>query len=222
MITLSTKEDKWYEKLCWPTDVSVSGFIPSPAFKKIVRNFVDYNTLDLAKAVFDDEQMATSAYIGHSGQTMAVNRKDAEFILLQNVVARKLVLPDSIKLRTLNALIREGFKSYYLEVSADCILFSMKNGNIYNKKGTKLIYENTKEQPELAKCPVCGEEYLKQTFVTEGLRGRQISLRSAIELNLYECDFCGCYFPKDSLIFRGCYIVEHYSCEKCYKRYIGD
>lgn len=104
------------------------------------------DVLDISKASFGIEQERWSQFLGygHSGAFYGNSGvRDVEVLkrFLEIVSANKLILPDDVARRHINA-IKKNNRILSIEVSDSCKLFCMKDGQLYNKKGTILIFEN--------------------------------------------------------------------------------
>lgn len=95
--------------------------------------------LDLSQAKFNIEEQGSS--VCH-GRAYGGNKIDVLSYLIERINPYVLVLPNDCARRHVNAAIRKRIPR--IEVSENCKLFSMKDGNLYNKKGTTLVYENDK------------------------------------------------------------------------------
>ena len=70
-----------------------------------------------------------------------MRRYNALDILIEGTKAKHLVLPASLTRKRLNAVKRnDAIRS--ISVPDDAKLFSMRNGDLYNKKGTILMFSN--------------------------------------------------------------------------------
>lgn len=116
-----------------------------------VEQLCNYNlkVLDLTQGVFGMEEEEWYQCLGysHCGPVYGNSGiREVEVLkrLLESVYADKVILPDDVARRHINA-IRRNEDIYYVEVGENCKLFSMKDGQLYNKKGTILIYEQCED-----------------------------------------------------------------------------
>ena len=93
------------------------------------------------------DQKAADAIIYESGRRYGtVDVRQATFVtdkvmkyFLELIKTDKLILPANIAWRHMNAAIRNGGLCE-IEVPEDCELFAMKDGNVYNRRLTKLVF----------------------------------------------------------------------------------
>ena len=116
-----------------------------------------WDLLDLSQAVFeiDADEPEVQGFVCH-GRAMAFRPKKTEPLwdILSSVHAVKVILPSNVIRKQLNAAIKNKC-IYQIEVSEDCSLFQMKDGDVWNKKGTILIYKQL--EPEFVPCGECGK-----------------------------------------------------------------
>ena len=100
--------------------------------------------IDFSQAELDEKM---EGYIwccrgySHSGPVGEYQKKIDAFVeFLEEMSVAVIVLPPSVTRKQLNTCLRK-WNVPKIIVSENCKLFSMKDGNIWNKKGTILIYE---------------------------------------------------------------------------------
>lgn len=118
-----------------------------------------YVAVDLSGVDSVDEEIAYRRSIGMShcgpiyvGNTLAKTVNTLQ-IIVEKLHAGTVILPAYVTRKILNTCIRNKDIGVIV-VPDDCRLFSMKDGNIWNKKGTILIHEQ-KETPVFVKCEGC-------------------------------------------------------------------
>lgn len=155
-----------------------------------------YDVLDLSGAVLGDEDECWEQFLGyrHGGGVVGnsgVKSVDVLKRLLEEVSAVKVILPDNVMKRHINAAIRNEC-IYSLEVGENCPKFSMRDGNVYNKKGDKLQFE---ARPVVyATCPDCGEAFPSR-FLLEIVNGPNACSRCSVKYDKYRyCFHCGRFF----------------------------
>lgn len=109
----------------------------------------EFDVVDLTEAEFIEEDKEEYMFCGfsHSGPVYS-NKKvthhyDYLSMFAEDVCTQKIIVPATLKRRHMNRFT----KNYSIEqiiVPEDSLLFSMKDGNVYNKKGTTLVYKNKK------------------------------------------------------------------------------
>ena len=130
--------------------VIVTGEVDLEVCKRILWNC--YGVLDLSQAmlIIDEEEWHQFLGMSHHGPVYGSSgwrEVDVLKRLLQEVCADKVILPADVARRHMNAAIKNE-DIYEVEVPDDCKLFAMKDGDVYNKKLTKLVFQkrNTAEQ----------------------------------------------------------------------------
>ena len=123
--------------------VIVTGEVDLDTCKRILWNC--YDVLDLSQATFiiDEEEWHQFLGMSHHGPVYGNSgwrEVDVLKRLLQEVCADKVILPADVARRHMNAIIKNE-DIYEVEVTDDCKLFAMKDGNVYNKKLTKLVFQ---------------------------------------------------------------------------------
>lgn len=108
-----------------------------------------YEVLDLSQAEFgeEDEDYVVCLGYSHSGPVYGasgVRKVDVLKRLMEDLTTKTLVLPDNVALRHINAIIKRNNGKAHIfavRVSDNCKLFSMVGDDVYNKKGTKLVFK---------------------------------------------------------------------------------
>lgn len=104
-----------------------------------------FEILDLSQGIFGFEEEAWCQYLGwsHCGPVYG-NSGVRSVDVLQRVLACadtvKVILPDDVARRHMNT-IKKNERIREVEVGAGCKLYCMKDGNVYNKKGTILMFQ---------------------------------------------------------------------------------
>lgn len=103
------------------------------------------DVLDLSSAVFGTEQEEWCQFLGysHCGPVYGNSGvKEVEVLkrVLQEVNTRRIILPDDVARRHINT-IKNNTNILSVEVGENCKLFTMKDGQVYNKRGTLLVFE---------------------------------------------------------------------------------
>lgn len=123
-----------------------------------IMTYRHYEVLDLSEAEFGVEVERWEQILGYRCNFCAVigrtGYRKVEVLkrLLEEVVARKIILPDDVCRRHINVILRNP-DIHFVEVGPGCKLFSMKGDALMNKKGTKLIYqpaEGSQKNPQSA------------------------------------------------------------------------
>ena len=109
----------------------------------------DFDVVDISEAEFFEEDKEEYVCYGfsHSGPVYSkkkvVRYYDYLTMFAEDVYTRKIIVPPTLKRKHMNRLVAKDFIEQII-VPEDCQLFSMKDGNVYNKKGTALIFKNKK------------------------------------------------------------------------------
>ena len=159
---------------------------------KVIKNTY-WDILDLSQVVFeiDTEELEVQGFVCH-GRAMAFRQKKIEPLLdiLSSVHAVKVILPSNVSRKQMNAAIKNKC-IYQIEVAEDCLMFQMKDGNVWNKKGTILIYEQ--QDPEYVPCGEC-EKMIVSIDAIVSAEGT-ILCEDCLDKYLF-CDSCYRYFRK--------------------------
>ena len=145
------------KKIILSGEVSVLDVINFPIWEE---NGDYHYIVDLSQAVFleEEEQHRRSMGMGHSGPVYVGETTVIKISALQKLLERLLtgtvILPACVTRKQLNTCIKNRFIGKII-VPDDCRLFSMKDGSIWNKKGTILIHEQHGD-PEFVTCEECG------------------------------------------------------------------
>lgn len=142
-------------------EVSVWDAERFPIWKK---NGDYYEIVDLSQAHFMEEELSYRRSLGWShsgpqyyGRTLT-KKVSALQTLLENLHAGTVVLPADVTRKLLNVCINSENIGCIL-VPDECRLFSMKDGNIWNKKGTILIHEQ-EGTPVFVRCEGCRRSFV--------------------------------------------------------------
>lgn len=126
-------------------NVTVTGEVNLKAYEKGFNGLHEYGVVDLSQATFiiDRERWAQFLGMSHWGPVYGNSGwRDVDVLkrVLQELKADKVILPADVARRHMNAIIKNE-DIYEVEVPDDCKLFAMKDGNVYNKKLTKLVFQ---------------------------------------------------------------------------------
>lgn len=108
-----------------------------------------FSVVDLSEADFTEEYKEEYLCLGFShcgpiySNRLCNRHYDYLAMFINDVLTQKIILPPNIKRRHMNR-IKENSSIKEVVVTAECALFSMKDGDVYNKKGTTLIFSNKK------------------------------------------------------------------------------
>ena len=153
----------------------------------------NWDILDLSQAIFeiDTDVPDVQGFVCH-GRAMAYQPKKTDPLLdlLSSVHTVRVILPKNVSRKQLNAAIKNA-RIYQIEVTEDCPLFRMKDGDVWNKKGTILIYKQ--RDPEYVPCGECGKMIVSSDAIVsaEGT----ILCENCRDKYLF-CDSCYRYFRK--------------------------
>lgn len=110
----------------------------------------EFDVVDLTEAEFIEEDKKEKILRMYTPDGIPVYSKEEHLIhydylemFAEDVCTQKIIVPATLKRRHMNRFT----KNYSIEqiiVPEDSQLFSMKDGNVYNKKGTTLVYKNKK------------------------------------------------------------------------------
>ena len=106
----------------------------------------EFQHIDISEAEFEEKEVKEYVCLGwpHCGLVygrLYMRKINALETIINNIKAKKLVLPATLTRKQLNAVKRnEGIAR--VSVPTDAKLFSMKDGHLYNKKGTILMFKN--------------------------------------------------------------------------------
>ena len=139
----------------WST---IDGFDPYPQIKIVGRVDEDlsfymckssFDLVDISEAEFIEEDKEERVCYGFShsgpvyGNRICVRHYDYLDMFVRDVMTDDIILPPYVKRRHINRL-KDMASIGRVFVTDDCALFSMKDGDVYNKKGTILVYSNKK------------------------------------------------------------------------------
>ena len=106
-----------------------------------------FDVVDISEAEFIEEDKEEYVCYGFShsgpvyGKRKVIRHYDNLALFAERVYPKKIIVPPTLKRKHMNRLIANDFIEQII-VPEDCQLFSMKDGNVYNKKGTTLVFEN--------------------------------------------------------------------------------
>ena len=123
-----------------------------------------YVTVDLSSGQFEESEEEYRRFYGmsHSGGVYgpaSIKKVYALQILLECLHAGTVILPANVTKKMLNVCIKNSNIGQII-VTEDCRLFSMKDGSIWNKKGTILIHEQY-GAPKFVTCEGCGSSVME-------------------------------------------------------------
>lgn len=206
MKTIDLNSEDWRKELL-PEDreVAFMGDLKLIHSKEIMCHLLDVLDLSGVNIVIDEEEWSVGGY-SHCGWRgrWGVRGVDVLKRLLECCDAVTVVLPDDVAARHLNAIKKNQY-IHNVVVGENCRLFSMKDGNVYNKKGTILKYE----QRELVygTCALCGEEHIVERLY-DTVDGTRICRSCAYKNDYAQCEDCGKLYVCEDL-------VAVYRCPKC-------
>mgnify|MGYP003317829948 CR=1 FL=1 len=108
-----------------------------------------FSVVDISETDFIEEYKEEYLCLGfsHCGPVYSnrlCNRHyDYLAMFINDVLTQKIILPPTLKRRHMNR-IKENSSIKEVVVTDDCQLFTMKDGDVYNKKGTTLVFSNKK------------------------------------------------------------------------------
>jgi hypothetical protein len=105
-----------------------------------------FDVVDISEATFEEKEEEAYVCLGwsHCGPVYGrsyMRKLHALMTIINGFNVKKLILPASLTRKQLNAVKRNA-SVQVVEVPGDAKLFSMKDGHLYNKKGTILMFEN--------------------------------------------------------------------------------
>ena len=105
-----------------------------------------YKIVDISEAKFIEEDKEVRLdYITPDGPIYGTKTRIQHFDYLEmfvsDIMTEKIILPPNIKRKHMNR-IKDNCSIKEVVVVDECPLFSMKDGDVYNKKGTTLVYCN--------------------------------------------------------------------------------
>ena len=125
-------------------EVKFVGLVPVSIAERLAKR--EFDVVDVSEAEFEEKEVEDYVCLGwsHSGPVYGrsfMRKLHSLMTIINEFKVKKLILPASLTRKQLNAVKRnEAIQS--VEVPGDAKLFSMKNGHLYNKKGTILMFEN--------------------------------------------------------------------------------
>ena len=108
-----------------------------------------YKVVDISEAEFIEEDKEVRLdYITPDGcpiygKKTRMQHFDYLEMFLRDIMTGKIILPSYVKRRHMNR-IKDNSSIKKVTVHDECPLFSMKDGDVYNKKGTTLVFRNKK------------------------------------------------------------------------------
>lgn len=108
-----------------------------------------YKVVDISEAEFIQEDKEVRLdYITPDGTPIygtktRVQHFDYLEMFVRDIFTEKIILPPNIKRKHMNR-IKDSCSIKEVIVVDECPLFCMKDGDVYNKKGTTLVYSNKK------------------------------------------------------------------------------
>ena len=109
----------------------------------------DYKVVDISEAEFIEEDKEVRLdYITPDGAPIygtktRIQHFDYLEMFVRDILTEKIILPPNIKRKNMNR-IKNRCSIKEVIVVDECPLFCMKDGDVYNKKGTTLVYSNKK------------------------------------------------------------------------------
>lgn len=124
--------------------VVVTGQVDLAAAEAIIyRGHMTVVDISQAHFIIDQEEWQRFLGYSHHGPVYGASGwREVEVLkrFLENVSADKVVLPADVARRHINAATRNA-GLFQLIVPDDCRLFAMKDGNVYNKRLTKVVFQ---------------------------------------------------------------------------------
>lgn len=107
-----------------------------------------YEVVDISAAEFIEEDREVRIdYVTPSGPVYGKKTRVQHFdyleMFVRDIFTEKIILPPNVKRKHINR-IKDRDSIREVVVVDECPLFSMKDGDVYNKKGTTLVYKNKK------------------------------------------------------------------------------
>jgi hypothetical protein len=107
-----------------------------------------FSVVDISEADFIEKYKEEWLAVGFSHRggyryRWCKHHYDYLAMFINDVRTQKIILPPNIKRRHMNR-IKENSSIKEVVVTDDCQLFTMKDGDVYNKKGTTLVFSNKK------------------------------------------------------------------------------
>ena len=123
-------------------EVKFVGLVPVKVAESLANRTFD--VVDVSEATFEEKEAYVCLGWSHCGPVYGrsyMRKLDALMTIINGFNVKKLILPASLTRKQLNAVKRNA-SVQVVEVPSDAKLFSMKDGHLYNKKGTILMFEN--------------------------------------------------------------------------------
>ena len=123
-------------------EVKFVGLVPVKVAESLANRTFD--VVDVSEATFEEKEAYVCLGWSHCGPVYGrsyMRKLDALMTIINGFNVKKLILPASLTRQQLNAVKRNA-SVQVVEVPSDAKLFSMKDGHLYNKKGTILMFEN--------------------------------------------------------------------------------
>lgn len=105
-----------------------------------------FDVVDISEAEFIEEDKDVRCdYVTPSGPVYGKKTRVQHFdyleMFVRDIYTEKIILPPNIKLKHMNR-IKERSSIEKVIVHDECPLFSMKDGDVYDRKGTTLVFSN--------------------------------------------------------------------------------
>ena len=125
-------------------EVKLTGFMEEHMAERFAD--MEFDVLDISGVEFEEREKEDYMCLGWSHSGPVYGRKymrkiNAFMSLVDGLTAKELILPATLTRKQLNA-IKRNKDIAKVSVPDDAVLFSMKDGNLYNKKGTTLMFDN--------------------------------------------------------------------------------
>ena len=133
-----------YEKY---NEIKIVGKITCDLTQKF--GYIHFEVIDLSNAEFIVEDKEENICLGYShcgpvySSRTCTRRYDYLEMFVKDIVTDKIILPSYVKRMHMNR-IKNNSNIKEVIVVEESPLFSMKDGDVYNKKGTILIFSNKK------------------------------------------------------------------------------
>ena len=135
-------------------EIKLTGFMHEHMAERFAT--MEFDVLDISDVKFEEGEKEDYVCLGwsHCGPVYGrsyMRKINAFMSLVDGLTAMQLILPATLTRKQLNAIKRNNGITG-VAVPDDARLFSMKDGHLYNKKGTILMFENK------MRCPIKSAE----------------------------------------------------------------
>lgn len=128
-------------------NIKIVGCIKSDISFELRNNCFDVVDLSEAEFIEEDKEERVCLGFSHSGPVyssrICTRHYDYLEMFVSDIYTKKIILPPNVKRKHMNRIKDRSFIETVI-VHDECPLFSMKDGDVYNKKGTTLVFSNKK------------------------------------------------------------------------------